>query len=120
MDDLNRYHQLTAARAEGDLSVSGTAELARLEALPEFAQPIDPRTRLTEEQNAWLAHMRMWGSNGYPVRKRGSRWVFDRAFGVGGSPSTYRTKREATAACELFYSLLRDYAAGRVANPAKM
>lgn len=76
------------------------------------------RPTLTSGQNAWLDHMIRWGSDGYPVRRLGRSWTFEHAFGVGGSPVLYRTKREAVAACEAFEQLLLDYSAGRISNPA--
>ncbi len=69
---------------------------------------------LSQGENEWLRHMNMFGSDGYPVRKTGSRWMFERAFGVGGTPIVYKTKRAAIAACEAFYAILRDKAAGRL------
>lgn len=47
-------------------------------------------------------------------RKQGSRWWFDSFCGVGGCPSPFKTKREATARVELYYGLLRDRVAGRL------
>lgn len=69
---------------------------------------------LSKGENEWLTHMSRWGSDGYPVRKTGSRWVFERFYGVGGTPVVYKTKKAATAACEAFYEILRDKAAGRL------
>lgn len=71
-------------------------------------------TTLSAGENSWLTHINMWGSNGYPVRKLGTRWTFDRAFGVGGTPVVYPTKKAAVAACEAFYAILRDKSAGRL------
>lgn len=69
---------------------------------------------LNDGENHWLQHMTMWGSNGYPVRKVGSRWYFERFYGVGGAPVADRTKKVATVRCEAFYSILRDKKAGRL------
>lgn len=60
-----------------------------------------PYDTLTQGGNEWLSHVGRWGSAGYPVRKRGSRWAFERMFGVGGTPTTYRTKGAAEAAFPL-------------------
>jgi len=69
---------------------------------------------LSKGENEWLTHMSMFGADGYPIRKIGSHWTYERAFGVGGTPTTYKTKKAAVAACELFYDILRDKAAGRM------
>ena len=62
-----------------------------------------------------LNHLSMFGSDAYSVRKLGSKWVCDDFFGNGVSPVCYKTKREAVAQFELFYGVLRDVHAGRVA-----
>jgi hypothetical protein len=69
---------------------------------------------LNKGENEWLTHMSPWGSDGYPIRKLGRGWTYERFYGVGGAPIVFKTKREATAACELFYEILRDKAAGRM------
>ena len=69
---------------------------------------------LSEDENALLQHVSMWGSEGYPVEKRGSRWVWQDWRSVKGSPKAYKTKREATAAFEAWHSLALDRIAGRI------
>ena len=69
---------------------------------------------LSKGENEWLTHMSRWGSDGYPICKRGRGWVFERAYGVGGAPTVFKTKRAAVTQCELFYDILRDKAAGRM------
>jgi hypothetical protein len=71
-------------------------------------------TNLTEGENSILRHTSMWGSDGYPVAKIGSRWQWIEMFGVKGAPVVYRTKREAVAAFEAFLDILLDKAAGRI------
>lgn len=62
----------------------------------------------------FLAHMMMWGSAGYPVRKVGNgRWIWDDFLGVKGAPTVYKTKRDAVAAVERYIDILIDRKAGR-------
>lgn len=70
---------------------------------------------LSEDENALLAHISMWGSDGYPVRKRGRGWVWGEWRSIQGPRYTYKTKREAVAAFEAYYDILLDRAAGRIA-----
>ena len=69
---------------------------------------------ISDNERQWLGHMTMWGSDGYPVRKVGRGWIFDDFFGVKGTPTVYRTKRQATAAVEAFEGILIDAIAGRI------
>lgn len=70
---------------------------------------------LTEGENQFMQHMTRFGSSGYPVKKCGSRhWAFEKAFGAGGSPRVYPSKREAMGAVEAFMDILRDRIAGRL------
>lgn len=68
----------------------------------------------TDAERRWHLHMSRWGRDGYPIRKRGRTWIWETAFGVGGAPVSYRTKREAVAAVEVFIGILCDKAAGRL------
>lgn len=63
---------------------------------------------LTDNERRLLAHVMMWGSDSYPIRKVRSRWIWDEFFGVKGAPTTFRTKREAFAAFEAFLDVLID------------
>jgi len=70
---------------------------------------------LTEGENQFLQHMTRFGSAGYPVKKCGSRhWAFEKAFGAGGSPGVYPTKRQAIGAVDAYLDILRDRIAGRL------
>lgn len=69
---------------------------------------------LTEGENQFLQHMQRWGSRGYPVRKLGRKWQFERAFGVGGTPILYPTKTLAVKAVEAYVDILLDKVAGRL------
>lgn len=69
---------------------------------------------LTDDESFILAHDSMWGSDGYPVRKKGSRWVVDGIRGRGSFPTCFKTKREACARWEAFVGLLIDKKAGRL------
>lgn len=67
------------------------------------------------DNEAWvLNHTSMFGSDSYPVRKRGSRWYVDGLRGCGSFPTAFATKRQATAAWESYLGTLRDRKAGRL------
>ena len=68
---------------------------------------------LSESESAFLSHMMRWGSDGYPVAERGSKWFWDEFFGVRGAPGSYKTKREAMAAIETYIDILCAKSAGR-------
>lgn len=63
---------------------------------------------LNENEKALWAHVRRWGSSGYPIQKMGSRWFWREAFGVKGSPVAYKTKRAAVAVFEAWMDLKRE------------
>jgi len=63
---------------------------------------------VTENERRLVSHVMMWGSDSYPVRKVGSRWIVDEFFGCKGAPTTFKTKREATASFEAFLDILID------------
>jgi hypothetical protein len=67
---------------------------------------------LTEGENQFLQHMIMFGSDGYPVGKLGRKWQFAKAFGAGGTPTLYPTKRQAVEAVERYLDILRARIAG--------
>lgn len=69
---------------------------------------------LTEGENQFFRHMCTWGTDGYPVKKLGRKWQFDKAFGVGGTPVLYATKAEAVKAVEAYLGILRDRMGGRL------
>jgi hypothetical protein len=69
---------------------------------------------ITDGEKQWLSHMMRWGSDGYPVSKSGKGWIWREAFGVGGSPIIYKTKKAAMAACALCEDLLIAKKAGRL------
>ena len=67
---------------------------------------------VTDDERDLLGHIRMWGSDGYPVRKVGSRhWAW--SFRSLESRVVFPTKREAVASFERHVTELRDVAAGR-------
>lgn len=68
---------------------------------------------LTESEGNFLRHMMMFGSDGYPVQKAGSRWIWVEFWGVRGAPVVYKTKRAAVAAVERYIDILIDRKAGR-------
>lgn len=63
---------------------------------------------LSRDERELLAHITMFGSDGYPVAKLGRRWIVADAFGVKGPPTVFRTKREAVASFEAWYALARE------------
>mgnify|MGYP001603162812 CR=1 FL=1 len=69
---------------------------------------------LTIAEAAFSDHMSRWGSDGYPVRKVGSRWIWDDFCGVSGAPTVYKTKRECVAAIGRYIDILHDKLAGRL------
>lgn len=69
---------------------------------------------LTENEAALLSHIMRWGSDGYPIMKRGSRWFWDDAHGVKGSPTPYKTKKEAFAAFGVWVQMACDKKARRI------
>lgn len=69
--------------------------------------------RLTEDERFILTGWSMWGSDGYPVAKRGSRWWVDGVRGLGGCPAGFKTKREAQAQWEAYIQTIIDKDAGR-------
>lgn len=73
----------------------------------------NPAATILEAEWNWLQHISRWGSSGYPVAKLGRKWQFQRMYNAGGSPTLYRTKREAVAVVEQYYSDLLDKNAGR-------
>ncbi len=69
---------------------------------------------MTENENSVLRHWSMFGSDGYPIIRRGSRWWVDGIRGCGACPSGFGTKREAVAQWERYIDILIDRAAGRI------
>lgn len=67
---------------------------------------------LTEDENALLTHVSMWGSDGYPVHKLGRGWTWEYR-GIKGPPVVFKTKRAAVESFERYHECLIDKAAGR-------
>ena len=61
---------------------------------------------ITEDERALLNHVSMFGSDGYPIRKLKSCWIVEDWRSVKGAPTTYKTKRAATAHFEAFIDVL--------------
>lgn len=72
-----------------------------------------PGSTIDANELQFLQHISRWGSDGYPVAKRGRSWWFDRMFNAGGCPSPFKTKRAAFEFVENYCSILRDKYAGR-------
>lgn len=61
---------------------------------------------LLEDERALMTHVTMFGSDGYPVARVGSRhWSW--SFRSLSSPRVFPTKREATASLEAYLDVLR-------------
>ena len=69
---------------------------------------------LTADERDLLAHISMWGSDGYPVRKTGRHWAWGPWRSVNGPPTCFKTKREAVASFEAFHQVLIDALAVRI------
>ena len=69
---------------------------------------------LTENESFTITHWSRFGSDGYPIHKRGSRWWVDGIQGCGACPAGFRTKREAVAQWERYIDVLIDKSAGRI------
>ena len=69
----------------------------------------------TPHEDAWMAHMIRWGSDGYPVRKLSTgKWIWEDMYGCKGSPVVYPTKKAAVAAIQAYEQILIDKKAGRL------
>lgn len=68
---------------------------------------------MTEGERSILQHWSRWGSDGYPIHKRGRLWFWDEMYGVKGCPAPFKTKREAFAAYERYIKILIDKSANR-------
>jgi hypothetical protein len=73
---------------------------------------------LSEDDRALVTHITMWGSDGYPIRKVGSRW--DWSYRSLSAPILYRTKRDAVAAFETYMGVLRDCLASEAQGRATL
>ena len=62
---------------------------------------------LTEDERALMQHVTMWGSDGYPVRKLGRKWIWGEWRSVKGPPTVFRTKRAAVESFERYLDFLR-------------
>ncbi len=63
---------------------------------------------LSDDERQFLNHISHFGSDGYPVAKRGSKWWWHSFRSIGGSPVGYKTKRAAYAAVEAYHDTLLD------------
>lgn len=68
----------------------------------------DPHGRLTMDEANRLQHVSRFGSDGYPITKRGREWW------VETFPIPFETKRAATERWEQHLDILRDKLAGRL------
>jgi hypothetical protein len=69
---------------------------------------------LNANEQAFLNHLIRWGSDGYPVMKRGRQWFWDEFYGIKGAAGAYRTKKEAWAAVAAYEQILIEKKAGRI------
>jgi hypothetical protein len=69
---------------------------------------------VTSDEHDLLNHISMWGSEGYPIKRVGSRhWSWSYRDSIN-TPAVYKTKREAVASFEAYHSILLDRLAGRI------
>ncbi len=69
---------------------------------------------VTADERDLLTHVSRWGSDGYPVKRVGSRhWSWSYRDSIN-TPAVYKTKREAVASFEAYHSMILDRLAGRV------
>lgn len=69
---------------------------------------------LTDDERDLLTHVSLWGSDGYPISKVGSRhwaWSFR---SIEGPPVVFPTRRQAVESFERFHAILVDAKAGRI------
>lgn len=69
---------------------------------------------ISEDEKDLLAHISMWGSDGYPVSKIGRGWTWGPYRSIKGRPTIFKTKREAVASFEQYHDILIDAVAGRI------
>ena len=69
---------------------------------------------ITTEEEEVLTHQSRWGSDGYPVSKRGRLWWIDGIRGCGRFPVPFKTKKAAVEQWERYMQILRDKKAGRL------
>lgn len=70
--------------------------------------------KITPDEAFALNHWSMFGSDGYPVVKRGHVWFVEGMRGCGSCPARFNTKREAVAQWEAYIDILIDKKAGRI------
>lgn len=66
---------------------------------------------LTDGEKRLMTHVSMFGSDGYPIRKLGNRWIVDLEAYGRNHPGMFLTKRAAVKAFESFEETLRDRSA---------
>ena len=75
---------------------------------------INPNGNLSDDECGLLNHVIMFGSDGYPVHKLGTKWTWGPWRGIKGPPTVWKTKREAVASFEQYEDILIDKKAGRL------
>jgi hypothetical protein len=67
---------------------------------------------LSEDERFVLTHISRWGSDGYPIKKVGSRhWTWGPIRSINGPPVLFPTKKQAVESFEKYHdSLLERYA----------
>ena len=71
-------------------------------------------SELNENEKFTMTHISRFGSDGYPIAKRGGKWWIDGILGCGEFPVPFKTKREAAAQWEAYHQTLIDRQAGRL------
>jgi hypothetical protein len=75
---------------------------------------------LTTDEKAFLAHVSMFGSDGYPVARMlgTAKWVWYPAWGIT-IPMTYKTKKAAFTAVDIYLNGLMDRVGARAKELAE-
>ncbi len=87
---------------------------------PPFDFTVPPLKRkasgpLTDDEAACLNRWMLWGSDGYPISKRGRHWwVVGYREDLGKCPIPFKTKREAQAQWQRYIDVLIARKAGRL------
>lgn len=90
----------------------------------DYWQRVDPPSNrtdfLNENERRFLNHMGRWGSDGYPIMRVKSGYIWTEFCGIKGAPTVYKTMRAAASAIEAYIDILVDRAAGRLSRELQL
>ena len=66
------------------------------------------KRELTENEQYVMTRWSMWGSDGYPIVKRGREWYVEGNRGLGSCPLMFKTKKAAVAQWEAYIDSIID------------